>query len=126
LARPQSVDWLGDMEEITRQQIEICKKYRAEYSPLDWSLNVGESINLYSGELPINGLRISLAGTTGWFLWAGKEFSQAPDFFRPVHALHLLEKLPEVIPYLGLSLYWRFLIAPGYEDVWYDERLKNY
>src|SRR5689334_10313565 len=114
------------MDEITSKQIEICKKYRAEYKPLDWGLKVGASVNLYSGELPINGLRISLSGTSGWFLWAGKEFSQDPDFFQPLHAIHLLEKLLEVTPYLGLPEDWRVLIAPGYEDVWYDEDLINY
>jgi hypothetical protein len=25
--------------------------------------------------------------------------------------------------YLGLALGWRFLIAPEYEDVWYDTNL---
>jgi hypothetical protein len=25
--------------------------------------------------------------------------------------------------YLGLAPGWRFLIAPGYEDVWFDEIL---
>jgi hypothetical protein len=111
------------MDEIGQKQIEICKKYGATYKPLDWGLKVGVSVNFYSGELPINGLRIVLEGTSGWFLWAGENFSQDDDWFQPVHAYHLLDKCPEVTPYLSLPAGWRFLIAPDYEDVWYDEAL---
>jgi hypothetical protein len=28
-----------------------------------------------------------------------------------------------VFPYLALPPGWRFLLAPGYEDVWYDPTL---
>ncbi len=113
------------MDEITQKQIEICKKYGAEYKPLDWGLKIGASLNLYTGELPINGLRKVLEGTSGWFLWAGETFSYDDDWFQPLHVHHLIEKLPEVIPYLALPAGWRFLIAPGYEDVWYDATLIN-
>jgi hypothetical protein len=111
------------MDETKQKQIEICDKYGATYTPLDWGAKVGVSANFYSEELPINGLRIVLEGTSGWFLWAGEKFSQDADWFQPVHAHHLLDKCPEIIPYLGLPTGWRFLIAPGYEDVWYDAEL---
>ena len=35
-----------------------------------------------------------------------------------LHAVHLADHCPSVLPYLGLPPGWRFLIAPGYEDVW--------
>ena len=41
----------------------------------------------------------------------------------PIHTLHLYEWKPEIIKYLGLPPGWRFLIAPGYEDVWFDPNL---
>lgn len=58
--------------------------------------------------------------TTGWYLWAGGEMSQDPDFFLPLHAAHLEEWCPLVIPYLVLPPGWRFQIAPDYEDVWFS------
>jgi hypothetical protein len=72
---------------------------------------------------PVHGLRHPVsAGTTGWFIWSG-ELSSADDFFNPIHAKHLETKVPVVVPYLALPPGWRFLVAPGYEDVWYDETL---
>lgn len=38
---------------------------------------------------------------------------------------HLRDHAPEVLPYLALPPGWRFLIAPGHEDVWFDEQLLN-
>jgi hypothetical protein len=45
------------------------------------------------------------------------------DYFVPLHASHLVERLPEVAAYLSLPPGSRFLIAPGHEDVWTDESL---
>lgn len=36
---------------------------------------------------------------------------------------HLLEEFPEIGEYLSLPPGYRFLLAAGYEDVWYDEKL---
>ncbi|MCA9608752.1 MAG: hypothetical protein KC619_24280 [Myxococcales bacterium] len=85
---------------------------------------VGIARNVREGLLPINGLRIRPGGQTcGWYIWAGEEMSQADDFFVPLHVAHLDEWCPEVLPYLELPPGWRFLIAPGYEDVWFDPDL---
>jgi len=62
-------------------------------------------------------------GTCGWYIWAGEEFSEDSDFFRPVRVSHLEEHCPEAIPYLALAPGYRFLVAPGYEDVWFDSSL---
>ena len=56
--------------------------------------------------------------TTGWYLWAGEEFSEAPDFFEPVHVLHLAEICPSLLRLLGLPPGWRFLTHGEYLDVW--------
>jgi hypothetical protein len=58
-------------------------------------------------------------------VWAGEELSQSPDFFLPLHVEHLGEWCPEIEPYLALPPGWRFLIAPGYEDVWFDPDILN-
>ena len=75
------------------------------------------------GRRPINGMRIYLEGTCGWFLWAGDDTSIDPDFYQPLHVGHIAEYLPSVVPYLSLPVGYRFQIADGYEDVWFDVAL---
>jgi hypothetical protein len=71
----------------------------------------------------VNGLRHPPEGSTnGWYIWTG-ELSQAPDFFQPLHPVHLIERCPEIAKFLDLPPGSRFLIAPGYEDTWTDPSL---
>jgi hypothetical protein len=85
---------------------------------------VGVAAAVGTGLLPLNGLRHPIEGATcGWYIWAGEEPSESSDFFQPLHVEHLSERCAEVLPYLGLAPGWRFLIANGHEDVWYDPSL---
>jgi hypothetical protein len=52
-----------------------------------------------------------------------RELSGDADLFNPLHAAHLVERCPQIGPYLDLPLGSRFLIAPGCEDAWTDESL---
>jgi hypothetical protein len=108
---------------IDKQKL-ICNKYYSNWSPINKSFQVGVSSNLDID--PINGLRHpSDRGTTGWFIWTG-EYSHKKDFFHPICAQHLLQIRPEIIKYLGLDIGFRFLSdKTGYEDIWYDETLKD-
>ena len=93
-------------------------------SPPD--MKVGLAKNVRTSDLPIHGLRHPPeADTSGWFIWAGEELSDHPDFFEPTHVGHLAELIPEVMPYLALPPGWRFLIAPGHEEVWEDPSLRE-
>ncbi|WP_308994005.1 hypothetical protein QLS71_015335 [Mariniflexile litorale] len=107
---------------IDRQK-EICEKYQSKWNPINKKLMIGCSIDLLSD--PINGLRHPKEGiTTGWYIWSG-DWSDKNDFFKPMCAEHLLEIRPELIKYFGLDVGYRFLIDKnGYEDVWFDEKLK--
>jgi hypothetical protein len=110
--------------DITKSQMDTCQKYGAQYAPLDPALILGISDNFFSGEVPLNGLRHPPEGSTcGWYLWAGEELSDADDFFKPMHAAHLIERCPEIVRFLGLPAGWRFLVADAYEDVWFDSEL---
>jgi hypothetical protein len=106
-------------------QQELCKKYGATYLGCPPGLKVGIARNVREGVLPVHGLRLAPEEeTSGWFIWAGEEKSDEPDFFVPLHASHLEEWCPEVIRFLGLPPGWRFLTnAAGYEDVWEDPSL---
>jgi hypothetical protein len=106
------------------KQKELCNKYNAPYLATPQFLKVGISLNVKENLQPINGLRHPIEGdTSGWYIWAGEEFSEDRNFFVPIHIEHLPEWCPQVLKYLGLAPGWRFLIAPGYEDVWEDKMI---
>jgi hypothetical protein len=110
--------------EVIRKQQEVCQRYSARFEPADAGLKVGVARNVREGILPINGLRHPPAGdTTGWYIWAGEELRDHPDFFVPLHVEHLSEWCPEALRFLGLPPGWRFLVAGDYEDVWEDPSL---
>jgi len=113
-------------DELTREQQEFCKQYGVDFVAALPHLKVGIARNVRDGVLPINGLRHPPSGdTTGWYIWAGEELSQDPDFFVALHAKHLVEWCPDVLRFLGLPPGWRFLIAGEYRDVWEDPSLLN-
>jgi hypothetical protein len=104
-------------------QEQLCYRVGAEFRFSPPGLKVGLAMHTL-GQRPINGLRhLPASDTTGWYLWGGETIGQTPDFFEPVHVAHLDEILPEVVPYLGLAPGWRFMLAEGHEDVWFDPAL---
>ncbi|WP_444979319.1 immunity protein Imm33 domain-containing protein [Agromyces rhizosphaerae] len=105
-------------------QIATAKRFRADPLVPQPDLRVGIARNVRSGLQPLNALRHQPDGdTSGWFVWAGDELSDAPDFFVSLHVSHVGEWCPTLQPYLALPPGWRILLAPGYEDVWFDEHL---
>jgi len=109
---------------VTPDQAAVCATYGVAPVPLDTDLKVGIARNVRDGVQPVNGFRHPPEpGTTGWFIYSGEEPETDPDFFVSLHVSHLDEWCPEVLRYLCLPPGWRFLSAPGYEDVWFDEAL---
>jgi len=107
-------------------QKEVCAEYDVSFCAANENAMTGISTGIGdSGAIPVHGLRHPIVdGTTGWFLWAG-DYSDADDFFKPIHTKHLTEWCPNVIKFLGLPPGWRFLKAGNYEDVWFDKNLLN-
>lgn len=104
----------------------LCSRFGVTPFAATADLKVGVARNVRDGVWPINGMRHPPQGdTTGWYIWAGEELSDADDFFVPLHVGHLAEWCPMVLPYLALPPGWRFLVAPDYEDVWEDQTLLN-
>lgn len=100
-------------------------RHGAEFLDTSPDSIVGVADNVLRGTYPLNGLRRRQGTTSGWFIWAGEHLSARPDFVRPIHAGHLVERCPEVVAMLGLGEGWRFLVAPGHEDAWFDANLLN-
>lgn len=103
-------------------QEEVCSRFGVAAKPPRAGEKLGIALATI-GELPINGLRTRVDGTCGWFIWAGGEASTDPDFYQPLHVEHIAEYLPSVEPYLSLPPGYRFQIADGHEDVWFDPAL---
>jgi hypothetical protein len=105
---------------VTDAQRDTCARYGVSPVPTPDEFKVGLARH---GDGPIHGLRHPPEGdTAGWYIWRC-ELSDTDDFFSPLHAAHLTDELPEVLPYLALPPGWRFLLALDHEDVWYDEAL---
>jgi hypothetical protein len=111
------------MSELELQE-QTCLRLGVSCFPNSPDLKVGMSQFTRGIVSPLNGLRHPPTGdTSGWYIWRGGEPSEEADFFMAIHAAHLTDLCPEAIPYLGLPPGWRFLIAEGYEDVWFDASL---
>jgi hypothetical protein len=100
-----------------KEQQEICKKYNLpETAPEDMVAVALSSI----GKMPISGTRIKLSPdeNVSWFIHCG-DYSDADDFYQPMHTEHVGEILPLVVKYLRLPPGTRFAVdADGFEDVW--------
>ena len=125
LAEKEAVsdDATSQTNDVASLQRSITRRYGADYLATPDELKVGvarSTLHL----LPLNGLRhLPVGDTSGWYLWAGEELGQQVNVFEPIHAVHLATICPEAVPFLGLPPGWRFLIAPGYEDVWFDSSI---
>jgi len=109
--------------QIEEAQKAVCAQYAVEYLPPSGDAKTGFAQST-KGLIPINGLRHPVEGeTSGWYIWCGEAFSEASDFFVPIHTYHLYEEYPEIGRLLGLPPGYRFLLAGDYLDVWYDEAL---
>jgi len=103
-------------------QQEVCARFGVAAEPPGGGEKLGIALSTI-GALPINGLRLRVEGTCGWFIWTGVEASDDPDFYQPLHVEHITEYVPSVEPYLSLPPGYRFQIADGHEDVWFDPAL---
>jgi len=112
-------------EQVIEEQKALNQKFGLPWVESLPGLKVGIAKNVREGLLPINGLRHQPKGdTTGWYIWAGEDtYSDAPDFFEPLHVEHLSDVAPMTVKYLGLPPGYRFLTDGKHEDVWDDKAL---
>lgn len=104
---------------------DICTRVGCEPLPPKQDERAGVAVHTLHLR-PLNALRHSPGrGSSGWYVWGGEVISEESTFFKPMHIAHLTDRVPELIPYLSLAPGWRVLIAVGYEEVWFDESVKN-
>ncbi len=111
---------------ISESQRVTCERFGVAPVAAELDLKVGIAPNVREGLQPINALRSPLVGdTTGWYIWAGEidAAEQGDDFFVALCVSHLAEWCPAIVPYLALPPGHGVIVAPGYEDVWFDEAL---
>lgn len=109
-------------DEHSSQKV-TCERFGAAFVGVAPVEIVGIAISTLALK-PLNALRHPPEGDTcGWYIWGGGEFEESEEFFQPLHAEHLIHYCPDLLPYLGLGPGWRVLLAPGYEDVWFDSKL---
>lgn len=107
----------------TPEQAATCNRFKAKVDVPAPQERVGIALSTLHLE-PLNALRHKAGGNAcGWYIWGGEELSTDPEFFSPVCVEHLGEYAPSLLPYLALAAGWRVLLAPGYEDVWFDQAL---
>lgn len=115
-------------EEFIIKQKMVCNRYGTTYLASPFGKLIGVAIETFKGgnSMPVNGLRhpVESDRSSNWYIWAGENYSEANDFFKPMHISHLVELCPQALHYLGLPPGWRFLFDDKqYEDVWYDKQL---
>ncbi len=105
------------------EQEKICSQNGVELYPALSNQMIGVSDNFGDKSLTNHGLRHAPEkGTCGWYLWSG-DYSQADDFFKPMHVSHMESKFPNLVKFLGLPPGWRFLVGDDHEDIWFDASL---
>jgi hypothetical protein len=102
-------------------QRKVCQEYGASYlRPLPNS-KLGIALRTL-GCAPIHGVRLEPTETTcGWYIHAGEQWSDDPEFYQPLCVEHLPNYCKPALPFLGLPPGWRFITdGQGYIDVWPD------
>ncbi len=104
---------------MATDQRDMCQRFGALYMPPAPDEKVGIALDSL-GNIPLYAVRLGPEnGTCGWYIYCG-EYSTAADFYQPLHVAHLAEYCPSIVPYLALPPGWRVLLAPDYEDVWFE------
>jgi hypothetical protein len=107
----------------------VCARFGVPFVPTPPELKVG--INLKGEAYPLNGYREpenpAYDELSGWWIWNGERelAGHHSDFWDALHVSHLPQDCPEVVAYLGLPRGWHFLVAPGYEDAWFDPKTRR-
>lgn len=125
------VDLIQQIESTVRQNptasTPAIREYGRPYRRCPYRCSMGRQLPGQHarsiGSVPLRAVRLTPEnGTCGWFIYGG-EYSADADFYQPLHVAHLDDHCPSIRHYLGLPPGWCVLLAPDYEDVWFDSAL---
>lgn len=117
---------MRNWDDIVQEQKDDCKRLDLPWISVDKGLMIAINNLLLTDTQPINGLRHHRQkNIDGWYLWSGEEIPQdMHNFLNSIHPIHLVEKRPLVLRYLGLPYGYRFQIDDkDYEDIWFDQSI---
>lgn len=112
---------MTDTSFATMDQISVCERFGSEVVVAAPYSKVGIALSTLD-RVPLTAIRHKPSnGTCGWYIWGG-DYSPDPDFFQALHVAHLSKYCSTIVPYLALAPGWGVILAPDYEDVWFDEK----
>ena len=115
---------MNDICDLANRQRAACGRANTSPAFLQLADRVAIGRDFDITRLPINGLRHpSYGNMCGWNIWSGETLSDDPDYFNVMCYEHLVATGWEWLQYLALPEGWRFLAAPGHEDMWFDQAL---
>lgn len=107
--------------ELAVAQREICDRFGAPFTDCYPDLRIGLAPNLTAATRNLNGVRVDPCGDAcGWYLWAGDEQAEPPEFYVPLRVQSVQTWAPLALPFLALPPGWRFLLRNGEVKVWKD------
>lgn len=106
------------------RQRAVCDQFGLAFLACTPEERIGLAPNVTDATRQLNGLRVAPQGdASGWYIWAGGELDDTPDFYIPLRAQSLQTWAPLVLPYLGLPPGARFLLRDDCVQVWLDHSL---
>ncbi|WP_425413063.1 immunity protein Imm33 domain-containing protein [Micromonospora citrea] len=111
---------------VPAAQRDTCRRFTVEPVPPRQRTMVGLALSRPRHMEPLNALRHPTAGNgNGWFVWRGPAIPQEDDNFCTLARRAPGRTRPGAWAVSRPSPGWGVVLAPGYEDVWYDETLLN-
>jgi hypothetical protein len=93
------------LEDLQRR---VCRAYQADYVPPTPGSKVGIALQTMDRS-PIHAVRLPPTETTcGWYIFAGDEWSDDPNFYQPMCVEHMAQYCKFALPFLALPPGWRF------------------
>lgn len=101
---------------VPRTPQQVCAHHGSAFQPPEPHDRVAVALDTLH-LVPLNLRRVTPeAGQCGWYVWGGEGRTGGAGFFQPLTVAKLLERCPQLLPYLALAPGWQ---VQGRSDVWH-------